>query len=87
MPQPTPEFSASVALRFEVEGRVLSVSQVGDRSLLLRLPVEVAPDSEGRVIVTVDGEDRAYPVVVNSVAGREVRFEPVDPVEAAGVPF
>jgi len=81
------EYSASVALHFEVEGQVLTVAQVGDRSLLLRSPADIAPDSLGRIIVTVDGEDRIYPVIINEVLGREVRFEQVKSADLAGFPF
>ena len=69
-------YSASVEIWLHVNDRCLSVAQVGDDSLLLRTPAEFLSASQyGRIIVTIDGEDHAYPVVIRSCRGRLIEFD------------
>ena len=56
--------SAAVRLRLRVNGVELRVAQVGDSFLILRDQAEARPGTVADIIITVDGNQRVYPVIL-----------------------
>jgi hypothetical protein len=69
------EYSASVEIWLELAGECVSVAQVSEHSLILRQPADLLPDQRARVILTVDGEDKIYPILIRVANGRTVEFD------------
>lgn len=64
-------------LYLEVNGQVLDVAQVGDESLILRDTITLfdAP-AKAQVVVSVDGKQRKYPVMLgDGIKDRTVFFQ------------
>jgi len=81
------EYSARVEIWLEINDCCLSVAQVGDGSLILRENAPVSPLQHGRIILTVDGEDSLYPIVIRGTHGRNVEFQLLDPNDLQGTMF
>jgi len=79
MTAPKNEYSAHVDIWLEVGGRCLDVAQVGDRSLILRDCYQLSPSQHAKIVVTVDGERRAYQVIIRRGTDRVVEFEHCGP--------
>lgn len=72
--------SSNVEICLIVEDSVLRVAQVGEHSLFLRDSFQCRPNSEGRIVITVDGLQTTYDVKFDSGitdGAREVRFSDV----------
>lgn len=70
-------FSAEVDIRLRVSGMNLDVAQVSREFLILREASEVAPGTTGQVVVTIDGREHVYPVLLHegiSSHSRRVTF-------------
>ncbi len=68
------EFSTEVEIWLEVADMRLSVSQVGEDMLILRESHELTPVEPAKILLTIDGEERVFPVRLQSQSGRVVTF-------------
>ncbi len=64
-------YSAAVEIRLIVDGRELSVAQVGPRSLILRQPCEL-PSGDARIIIKVDDHEEEHDVILRESNGSEL---------------
>ena len=76
--------SSQVRLFLELPGQVMRVAQVGEFELDLKEPQAIEPGTEGTVVIYVDGRRREYPIVIQSVHEKVVKF---DNVNIPDVPF
>ena len=61
-------YSSDVRIFLEIPGRNLRVAQVGDTSLILKeFCSAIAPTTAARIVIVVNGEQRAYPITVQGV--------------------
>jgi hypothetical protein len=58
------EHSATVDMQLEVDGHTLRVSQAGPDTLILRDKCEIDPGAAARLIITVDGKQFHYEIVL-----------------------
>jgi hypothetical protein len=73
--------SSKVQIRLHVDSHIVRVAQVGCRSLILREHFECPPESEGHVVIVVDGHKTTYPIVLDNGINhgdREVVFSDVE---------
>jgi hypothetical protein len=66
-------YSAAVNLRLEIAGMIARVAQIGERFLILRDRLTAPPGTHANLIVTVDGDEIHYPIVLTDgiVAGSD----------------
>jgi len=77
-------FCTAVRLYLEVNGQVLNVAQVGDESLILRDAITLDAPAQAEVVVSVDGKQRKYPVMLgDGIKDRTVFFQRIQ-TPAAG---
>lgn len=67
-------YSAAVDIRLFVNDVCFDVAQVGDSSLILSETSPLPPLESGQLVVTVDGEEFAYPIQLCNITGRMVSF-------------
>ncbi|MBI3463007.1 MAG: hypothetical protein HY000_08095 [Planctomycetes bacterium] len=60
----TQGYSAKIDLQLLVNGQALDVAQVGPSRCVLTQPVDLPPGTEGEFILTVDGHDRRWHVLL-----------------------
>jgi hypothetical protein len=64
--------SSNVQIRLIVDDRILGVSQVGDRSFILReTDFECPPETEGEIVIVVDGHVSRYRVILDKGIARD----------------
>jgi hypothetical protein len=60
----TQGYSAKVELQLLVNGQFLDVAQVGPTRCVLTQPIDLPPGTEGEFVLTVDGRDRRWHVLL-----------------------
>jgi len=60
-------YSAKVTIRLRVNGCMIPVGQVGEDRLIFDEPIAL-PEGDAEVIVTVDGRESRYPVLIHDRA-------------------
>jgi hypothetical protein len=75
LPETTPSgYSSRVQIALEFNGQSFAVAQIGESSLILQEDVDVIPGSNARVLITVDGRTKAYPIIIDSVVPQHRRI-------------
>jgi hypothetical protein len=79
---PAQGHSSTVHIRLKVDECILRVAQVGESSLILRESFECPPESEGEIVIVVDGHKSVYHVILDegiTRGMREVKFSDIQP--------
>ena len=66
-------YSSQVQIDLEFNGHAFPVAQVGEDSLILQEELDIIPGTNARLLITIDGRTKAYPIVIDSVVPQHTR--------------